>query len=162
MAEADLLSLTARMVAAYVGNNPLAQAELPTLIAAIYRALTDLGRPPKEPGVPSLSPAEIRRSVKNDTISCFECGRKLTSLKRHLHVAHDTTPEAYRDKWSLAASYPMVAPAYAAVRADMAKKIGLGRKTGSAFAQPDIEVAPDETSQPRHQYPASRWSKPAS
>jgi predicted transcriptional regulator len=38
------------------------------------------------------------------------------------------TPEQYRQRWNLPADYPMVAPAYAEKRRELAKKIGLGRK----------------------------------
>jgi predicted transcriptional regulator len=36
------------------------------------------------------------------------------------------TPEQYRAKWGLDASYPMVAPNYAERRSELAKQIGLG------------------------------------
>jgi len=38
------------------------------------------------------------------------------------------TPEQYRQKWSLSADYPMVAPNYAAQRSALAKNVGLGRR----------------------------------
>jgi predicted transcriptional regulator len=38
------------------------------------------------------------------------------------------TPEEYREKWGLAADYPMVAPNYAAARSELAKKMGLGQQ----------------------------------
>lgn len=41
---------------------------------------------------------------------------------------------AYRAKWVLKADYPMVAPAYARTRRELAKKIGLGRKKPEAPA----------------------------
>ncbi|MFT6774573.1 MAG: putative transcriptional regulator, partial [Paracoccaceae bacterium] len=34
----------------------------------------------------------------------------------------------YRAKWGLSSDYPMVAPAYARKRQQLAKEIGLGRK----------------------------------
>jgi predicted transcriptional regulator len=40
------------------------------------------------------------------------------------------SPDEYRKKWGLPSDYPMVAPKYAAVRSELAKKIGLGRKAG--------------------------------
>ena len=49
-------------------------------------------------------------------------------LKRHLKTRYDMTPEDYRRRWGLKDDYPMVAPAYAATRSALAKKIGLGRK----------------------------------
>ena len=51
-------------------------------------------------------------------------------LKRHMMTDHDMTPDEYRARWDLPASYPMVAPDYAALRGDLARKIGLGRKPG--------------------------------
>jgi predicted transcriptional regulator len=38
------------------------------------------------------------------------------------------TPDEYRQKWGLAADYPMVAPNYAEQRRTLAKSIGLGTK----------------------------------
>ena len=52
----------------------------------------------------------------------------MTMLKRHLRTAHGLTPEAYRAKWDLPGTYPMVAPDYAKTRSRMAKASGLGRK----------------------------------
>ena len=61
-----------------------------------------------------------------DHIICLEDGRKLKMLKRHLMSAFNLTPQQYRQRWGLPASYPMVAPAYARQRSALAKKIGLG------------------------------------
>jgi len=72
----------------------------------------------------------IRSSVKPEYISCLECGKKQKMLKRHLMTNHEMTPADYRQKWSLASDYPMVAPNYAAQRSEFAKKIGLGRSSG--------------------------------
>lgn len=51
-------------------------------------------------------------------------------LKRHLMTDHGLTPQEYRTRWNLSADHPMVAPNYAAQRAELAKSIGLGRKMG--------------------------------
>jgi predicted transcriptional regulator len=73
-----------------------------------------------EPAVPVL------KSVFPDYIVCLEDGRKLKMLKRHLMSAFNLTPQQYRQRWGLPASYPMVAPNYARQRSSLAKKIGLG------------------------------------
>ena len=41
------------------------------------------------------------------------------------------TPDDYRKRWGLPSDYPMVAPNYAKQRSKLAKKIGLGRRTGT-------------------------------
>ena len=51
-------------------------------------------------------------------------------LKRHLSTEHGMTPEDYKARWSLPKDYPLVAPAYAEQRKELAVKIGLGRKPG--------------------------------
>ena len=81
--------------------------------------------PPEEKPEPKVS---IRSSVKPDFISCLECGKKQKMLKRHLMTNHEMTPGDYRQKWGLAADYPMVAPNYAEQRRTLAKSIGLGTK----------------------------------
>ena len=134
MSNTDLLTLTADIVAAHVSNNSVTSADLPRAISTIYDALAGLSAPvvsvveARAPAVP------VKGSVKPDVITCLECGAKQKTLKRHLGTAHGLTPDQYRAKWSLPASYPMVAPNYAAARSEMAKRIGLGRKPGAKAA----------------------------
>ena len=124
----ELLALTAEIVAAHVGNNAVAGADVGTLIQSVFDTLRGLGS--GEPGTPvELTPAvPIRRSVTDDHIVCLEDGKRLKMLKRHLMTGHGMTPEDYRARWGLKPDYPMVAPNYSVQRQVLAKKIGLGRK----------------------------------
>lgn len=126
-----LVTLTADIVSAHVSNNSVAVSDLPMLIANVHGALTALGgAATPEPVV--LEPAvPIRNSVKRDFIVCLDDGKKLKMLRRHLMTHYGMTPDDYRAKWGLPADYPMVAPAYAEQRRQLAKDIGLGRKPGS-------------------------------
>ncbi len=54
-------------------------------------------------------------------------GKPYKTLKRHLAI-NGLTADQYRERYGLKDSYPIVAPAYAALRSDMAKRIGLGGK----------------------------------
>jgi len=126
-----LITLTSDIVAAHVSNNSVSVGDLPQLISNVYSALAGLSaeEPAEEPKPePAVS---IRNSVKNDYIVCLEDGKKLKMLKRHLATRYNMTPDQYRARWNLPADYPMVAPAYAEKRRDLAKKIGLGRKPGA-------------------------------
>ena len=124
-----LIELTADVVAAYVSNNPVPVSELPNLIADIHAALGRVGtateQAPAEKQKPAVNP---KKSVHDDFIICLEDGKKFKSLKRHLMTHYGLTPDQYREKWNLDATYPMVAPNYAAARSQLAKKMGLGRK----------------------------------
>ncbi|NVD44172.1 MucR family transcriptional regulator [Qipengyuania atrilutea] len=129
MAE-TLITLTSDIVAAHVSNNSVAVEDVPTLITNVYQALANVGgeqTTEEERPEPAVS---VRSSVKKDNIVCLDCGKKMKMLKRHLATEHDMTPAEYRERWDLGADYPMVAPAYAETRRDLAKKIGLGRQPG--------------------------------
>ncbi len=122
------LELVSKIVSAYVSQNSVPPGELPHLIRTVHEALMGpdqaaSSRP--EPAVP------IKKSVSPDYVICLEDGKKLKTLKRHLRASYDMSPDEYRQRWGLPADYPMVAPKYAAVRSELAKKIGLGRKAGS-------------------------------
>lgn len=127
--KAEIVELTADIVAAYVGNNAVPSADLPNLINDVYQALANAmaGAREKEP-VEEKPAVPVRRSVTPDAIICLEDGKKFKSLKRHLRTHHDMTPEQYREKWGLTADYPMVAPKYAEARSSLAKKMGLGQR----------------------------------
>jgi len=132
----DLINLTADIVSAHVANNNVPAAELPGLIQTVYAALEKTSRP-AETETPKAQPAvSIRASVRNDYIVCLEDGKKLKMLKRYLRTNYNMTPEEYRAKWGLPRDYPMVAPAYAEQRKDLAKKIGLGRKRPESAVKP--------------------------
>ena len=124
---AVLLKLTAEIVAAHVSNNTMSAAELPQLISQVHTSLSDTGRATstEERPAPAVS---VKKSVTPDYIVCLEDGKKLKMLKRHLKTSYDLTPEQYRERWGLAADYPMVAPNYAKRRSALAKEIGLGKR----------------------------------
>jgi predicted transcriptional regulator len=123
-----LLELTTQIVSAYVAKAKLSAADLTETIGSVSRALIGLAGPQPEPPKAELIPAvAVKKSVMPDYIVCLEDGKKLKMLKRHLMSTYGMTPEEYRAKWQLPRDYPMVAPNYAKVRSELAKKIGLGR-----------------------------------
>lgn len=128
--QADLIELTSELVAAYVANNPLPMPELPRLIGEVHEALERLASPEVETEERPEPAVPIRQSVAPDHLVCLEDGKKFKSLKRHLASQHGMTPEEYRRRWELPADYPMVAPNYANVRADLARRMGLGKRRG--------------------------------
>jgi predicted transcriptional regulator len=126
-----LITLTSDIVAAHVSNNSVSVDDVPALISKVYGALAGLGQSATPVAEEELKPAvSVRASVKQDYIVCLEDGVKLKMLKRHLMTHYNMTPDQYRARWNLPADYPMVAPAYAEKRRELAKKIGLGRKPG--------------------------------
>ena len=90
-----------------------------------------------EPAVP------IRESIAPDYLICLEDGCKFKSLKRHLRVKYDLSPEQYRAKWGLPDDYPMVAPNYAKAREDLARQL---QKKADPKSAPAPQAQPDARS----------------
>ncbi len=129
----EILNLTTKIVTAYATKNPVGIAELPDLITGVCHGLATV----EEQVTLKLKPAvPIKRSVTRAHVTCLEDGTKFKMIKRHLRIAHQMTPKAYREKWGLAADYPMTAPDYAAVRSKLAKRIGLGTKAVARLRKP--------------------------
>ncbi len=155
-----LLDHVADIVSAHVSNNSVAANDLPGLIQSVYASLAALGQPPV-PVEEKLTPAvSVRASIKPDAIACLECGSKFKMLKRHLGTDHGMTPAEYRQRWNLPADYPMVAPDYAAMRGELAKKIGLGRKPG-VKVKPAVKAASEAVAAPKAPAKAPAKTKPA-
>lgn len=168
-----MIKLTAQFVAQYLASTKVATTDLPDLIRSSYQALTEAGREPDvaERAAPAVP---IRKSISGDRITCLECGTTMKMLRRHLANDHGLTPDEYRAKWDLPADYPVVAPAYAARRSELARQYGLGTKRKDAAAvKPAAKPAatpqastktlqPAEESPRGHRYPTNRWAKPAS
>ena len=125
----SFIELTANIVSAYVSNNPVPAADIPTLINQIHSALMQVSAGRADVAAEPLRPAvSIKKSVTPDHLVCLEDGKKFKSLRRHLRSQYNMTPEQYREKWGLPPDYPMVAPNYAAARSQLAKQMGLGQQ----------------------------------
>jgi predicted transcriptional regulator len=140
----NYIELCADIVSAYVSNNSVPAADLPSLLQSVHAALTRTAQDQREEPKAELVPAvSVRKSITPDAIICLEDGKSFKSLKRHLRTTYDMTPEQYRAKWNLPADYPMVAPNYAQARSELAKTMGLGqqRKKGKASVEAATEAA---------------------
>ena len=126
--EDSLTGLTAQVMAAYVGNHTVAPDDLATLARSIREALARSGEGAQSSSVkPPAVP--VSESITDSHLICLEDGQKFQSLKRHLRVAYGLSPQQYRQKWGLPEDYPMVSPAYARRRSELAKRSGLGKSS---------------------------------
>jgi predicted transcriptional regulator len=137
----NYLELAADLVSAYVSHNSLPVSDLPSLINAVHTALSQIGSVKVEQAEPAPKPpVSIRKSITPDHLISLEDGKPYRSLTRHL-AKRGLTPEAYRAKWGLPPSYPMVAPNYSQRRSELAKALGLGQRRRNAEPTPPAEGA---------------------
>jgi predicted transcriptional regulator len=140
-----LLALSAQIVAAHAGNNQLEARALPSMIRSVFKTLSGLDLTSSEPASVAKSDAHDDEHLSSDAhkgyvhpiygqtvccdhLICMEDGLSMKMLKRHILTVHGMTPDEYRAKWGLPASYPMVAADYARLRSSLALQSGLGLK----------------------------------
>jgi predicted transcriptional regulator len=129
------IKLTSEIVSAYVARNYVSPTDLSTIISNVYAGLTGIASSELRESAAETKPVpaiSVRKSVTPDYIISLEDGSRFKSLKGHLRAKYNMTPNEYRERWSLPADYPMVAPNYAATRSLLARRMGLGnvrRKT---------------------------------
>lgn len=137
--EIDAVELATELTIAWLSNpNTRAQAnEVPEFLKTMHDAVSGLlvSAAPEETGEYSqaFEPAvSVRKSLASrDHLLSLIDGKPYKTLRRHL-TNHGLSPDEYRARYNLKPDYPMVAPAYAEHRRELAKKIGLGRKPRQA------------------------------
>lgn len=119
-----LVTLTIKIVAAYVEFNDVRQDQIPAIIKLVHQSLAvAVGERPAQLRM-HASEERIRESISAEVLISFENGRPYRQLTRHL-TARGLTPDAYRTKWGLPPTYPMVAANSAARRSTLAKSLDL-------------------------------------
>lgn len=124
----ELVALTAEIVAAHVSYNSTSIRDIEGLIQSVHASLGGLGTAPPEASLPKTPMVSARASITPDHLICVACGERLKVLRRHLRVVHGIAPDEYRRTYRLPWAYPMTAPNYSRVRADLARASGLGRR----------------------------------
>ncbi|MEE7505575.1 MucR family transcriptional regulator [Methylobacterium sp. NMS14P] len=120
------VELAAKILSAYVTRNSVPAGTLPDLLSEVHRSITALDQP-AEPQVRRPTEAQIRASIRPDTLISFEDGKPYKALRRHLTM-RGLTPEAYKAKWGLPVDYPLVSAVYSARRSTISRQIGQGQR----------------------------------
>jgi predicted transcriptional regulator len=137
----SILAATAQIVGSYLLNRGHETLDVVELTQRVYGTLAGLNM--QMTASSSHAPAAsqhsqpavtVDESVKPDYIVCLEDGKRVKMLKRYLKTNFNLTPDEYKRRWNLPASYPMVAPNYAKIRSRLAKEIGLGKRGMPASA----------------------------
>jgi predicted transcriptional regulator len=146
------IELTTEIVSSFVSKNNISIADLPGLINSVFTSLATLGKTAEAVDqVEKPTNSQIRKSIKPDGLVSFIDGRTYKTLKRHITGAGLTIHE-YKTMYGLPNDYPTTAPAYSAMRSEMAKGFGLGNKlradkraASEAKAKPASKAKPATT-----------------
>ena len=159
-ASTDTLTLTAEIVASYLGKaSHVSASEIPAIIKSVRAALNEgssAAPASEEPAGPTAAPkmhgATVKKSITPDALISFIDNKPYKTLKRHLS-RHGHDMKSYKEAFGLPKDYPSVAPNYSAARSEMAKKLGLGARgrnaDGGEAAAQEAPAAAEATTAPK-------------
>lgn len=139
----NAVELAIELTIAWLGNpNTRSSADdVPAFIGKMHETVSQLlgttePQPTTAPQAEYTAKVTARKSLASrDHIISMIDGKSYKTLRRHLST-NGLTPAEYRERYGLKADYPMVAESYSESRREMAKKIGLGRKSTKTDATP--------------------------
>ena len=129
----SLYELAAEIVSAQAAVSKLTPEEINELIKTTYDSLKNVKANEEGTEAEEAAPAmDPKKSIKQNSVTCLECGKKFKILtKRHLKD-HGLTPKEYRKKWGFKARQPLSAKSLSAKRRKVAKEKNLGQRLAEA------------------------------
>jgi len=129
----SLYELAAEIVSAQAAVSKLTPEEINELIKTTYDSLKNVKANEEGAEAEEAAPAmDPKKSIKQNSVTCLECGKKFKILtKRHLKD-HGLTPKEYRKKWGFKARQPLSAKSLSAKRRKVAKEKNLGQRLAEA------------------------------
>jgi predicted transcriptional regulator len=132
---ANLLELTAEIVASHAANSPMTGEQLVEELQKVYSALKSL-----ESGQPVVGGAEeqkpaltVKEAFKKNEVICMVCGKGgFKTLSRHLKQSHGLKPGEYRKQFGIPRSQSLAAKSFSEARRKMAEERGLADKLAQA------------------------------
>ncbi len=104
----DYLKQALEIVKAQASVRIMSEEEITSMVRTLayhLRSLEDINLQPEEQKKPVVEPS---KSIKEKSITCLECGKSFKILtKKHLE-AHNLDPDAYKDKWGIKKTAPLV------------------------------------------------------
>jgi predicted transcriptional regulator len=126
-----------QIVSVYAARSDVAAEDIAALAEKLAKVFGVDGSADVEEGEPETaalgtgagpSPAvPMEKAVTRDKVFCMCCGKGFKMLKRHIGAEHGLTEAQYRARFGLPADFPLVAPNYSEMKANYAKKAGLGK-----------------------------------
>lgn len=122
----SLYELAAEIAQAQAGVSKLTPEELDILIKKTYDSLKSVKSDEEGPEeeAPQIDP---KKSIKQGSITCLECGKSFKILSRRHLAQHNLTPKEYRAKWGFSAKQPLTSKALSAKRRRIAKEKNIGQ-----------------------------------
>jgi predicted transcriptional regulator len=125
----DTLTAALEIVKAQASVRNMTEEEINSMILNITRGIK--AAISEEPITQDQQPAvDPKKSIKENTVTCLECGKQFKVITRKHLAKHDLAPEEYKEKWGFKKSTSLVCKALARSRRKKMQEMELWKKRG--------------------------------
>ncbi len=106
----------------------MTEDEITSMVRTLAESIRGIGSSTEEESCEPASDMDPKKSIKEKSITCLECGKSFKILtKKHL-ILHDLDAAAYREKWGMKKNTPLVCKALQRERRKKMKSMALWEK----------------------------------
>ena len=128
----DYLKEALEIVKAQAKVRTMSEEEIISMVQKLAEGIRDvcMGTQPAD----DVQPVPVRKSIKEQSIVCLECGKSFKILtKKHL-ASHSLDADSYREKWGIKRQTPLVCKALQRERRKKMKDMKLWERRKHATA----------------------------
>ena len=117
------------IVKAQAAVRNMTEEEINSMIMSVTKGIQSALSQAEVPETQAAEPAvDPRKSIKERSIVCLECGKPFRVMtKKHL-AKHDLTPQEYKEKWGLKQNTSLICKSLARDRRNKMKEMELWKK----------------------------------
>ena len=132
----EYLQSALEIVKAQAGSRPMTEEEILSMVKSVASGIAALttGQPvlgQEEAAAPGMDP---KKSIKEASITCLECGKSFKVITRKHLLTHGLTPDEYRAKYGMKKGAPLIAKGLQRERRKKMKDMRLWEKKGKVVA----------------------------
>jgi len=144
----DFLKMAMEMVKAQAGVRTMSTEEMTSMVLELSKKLSGLAccaEPVTQPEVTALA-LDPKKSIKEKSVTCLECGKVMKLLSAKHLAAHGLTKAEYLTKFGLKKGTSLLAKGLARARKEKMKSMELWKRRGTKPAgEAKVAAAPKKT-----------------
>ncbi|RQD60645.1 MucR family transcriptional regulator [Desulfonatronovibrio magnus] len=129
----DHLKQALEIVKAQASVRNMTEEEINSMILTVTKGIQSAMSDSEEEDVRNEPAVDPKKSIKERTIICLECGKQFKVItKKHL-AKHDLTPDEYKEKWGFKKNASLVCKSLARDRRKKMNEMELWKKRNINF-----------------------------
>jgi len=134
MDQQDAMKNALEIVKAQASVRPMTEEEILSMARNLSSGIMAASGVEILPVVEDLPGVDLKKAIKESSITCLECGASFKILTKKHMAGHGLTPDEYREKWGYKKSQPLACKALTRERRKKMNEMKLWERRGKTKA----------------------------